>query len=135
MVLMDKLEEEKNKRSLVNSPDQLENRITEVLKMKTSLGEPLAIEERIIVIERLLDSYINQFGEVPKGNQIQRLANWLLLESLKNAHPDKVTREEYPIMTKRQLRARYRREMANEHIPDTYTNLQYLGGKKQPIAK
>lgn len=103
--------------------------------MKTSLGEPLAIEERIIVIERLLDSYINQFGEVPKGNQIQRLANWLLLESLKNAHPDKVTREEYPIMTKRQLRARYRREMANENIPDTYTKLQYLGGKKQPIAK
>jgi hypothetical protein len=38
-------------------------------------------------------------------------------------------------MTKRQLRARYRREMANENIPDTYTTLSYLSSKKTSIAK
>ena len=103
--------------------------------MEKKSGEILTIKERIFVINWLMDTYIIKFGEVPKGNQIQRLANWLLLENLKNTHPDKVTREEYPIMTKRQLRARYRREMANENIPDTYTTLSYLSSKKNSIAK
>jgi hypothetical protein len=135
MLLANIIEKEKNDESVLYSPDQLEHYITTILKMKTALGESLTIKERTLVIEQLLDFYINRFGEVPKGNQIQRLANWLLLENLKNAHPDKVTREEYPIMTKRQLKARYRREMANESIPETYTGLYYLKGKKQTLTK
>lgn len=129
-----------NKRAInisyvITSPDQLDNEITKILKMEKKSGEILTIKERIFVINWLMDTYIIKFGEAPKGNQIQRLANWLLLENLKNTHPDKVTREEYPIMTKRQLRARYRREMANENIPDTYTTLSYLSSKKNSIAK
>lgn len=67
-------------------------------------------------IEVLTDEYIRQTGEAPDGVQLGLLANWILFDDLTNSHPDKVTREEYPIMNKGQLRTRHRRERADEHI-------------------
>lgn len=108
--------------------------VTNLLSLQEEGASP-SIESRKVIIEIMTDEYIKQTGQTPDGVQVQRLANWLLLEDLSNNHPDKVTREEYPFMTKRQLRTRYHRERADEHIPVTHTETKYLGGKKQPRYK
>ncbi|MDC3413920.1 hypothetical protein [Terrihalobacillus insolitus] len=110
---------------------RLEREVTKLLATLDDEGNPPTIEDRKKLIDALFDAYIDQTGEVPDGVQVQRLGNWLLLEEMKNNHPDKVTRQEYPFMTKRQLRTRYRRERADEQIPETHTKQKYLGGRKQ----
>lgn len=115
-----------------NAKDHFEKEVTNLLALIDTEGEPPTIETRIQIIVAITDAYIDQTGKIPEGVQIQRLGNWLLLEDLTNNHPDKVTREDYPVLTKRQLRTRYRRERADENIPETLTKQKYLGGKKQP---
>ncbi|EPC8408886.1 hypothetical protein ACR3AM_003156 [Bacillus thuringiensis] len=38
-------------------------------------------------------------GERPEPKQLERLADLLLYKELHDAHPDKMSREEYPIMS------------------------------------
>lgn len=112
--------------------EEFSKQVTKLLKTVDDEGNPPDIPTRIRIIEAIFDAYIEQTGYVPDGAQVQRLANWMLLEDLTNNHPDKVTREPYPFLTKRQLRTRYNRELADENIPETLTEQKYLGGKKQP---
>ncbi|WP_427036543.1 hypothetical protein [Cytobacillus pseudoceanisediminis] len=112
---------------------RLDKEVSKLLALKDENGQPPTIETRKQIIEALLDAYIEQTGNVPDGVQIQRMGNWLLLEDLTNNHPDKVTREPYPFLTKRQLRTRYNRERADDTLQETHTIQRYLGGKKQPI--
>ena len=109
--------------------------VTKILSLVDGDGNPPSIPERNEILETLFDAYIEQTGEVPDGVQIHRLANWLLLEDLKNNHPDKVSREEYPFLTKRQLRTRYNREYADDTIPERFALQKYLGGTKSPTYK
>jgi len=74
------------------------------------------LQGRIDAIELLTEAYIDQTSEAPEGVQLNLLANWLLVEVLRDAHPDKVTRTDFPIMNKGQLRTRHYREMADEFI-------------------
>lgn len=104
--------------------------VTKILATGNSSALP-SLETRKDVITALTEAYIIQAREQPNGVQIQRLANWLLIEDLTNNHPDKVTLTEYPFMTNRQLRGRYRREMANERLQYTLTEQEYLEGKKE----
>lgn len=99
--------------------ETLEFEVTSILALTNPYGEVPSVEERNEIVEILFDAYIEQTGKVPPGNQVQRLGNWILFETLTDSRPDKVSKEDYPVMTKRQLRTRHRREMATEHIPDT----------------
>lgn len=74
------------------------------------------LEDRIEAITLMTEAYINQTEEAPDGTQLNLLANWLLVEVLQDSHPDKVTRTEFPIMNKGQLRTRHHRERADEFI-------------------
>lgn len=98
----------------------LEQSVTRLLALKNEDGTVPSLEMRKKAIDKLMHSHISVTGRTPDGVQVQRLANWLLYESLTNCHPDKVSRVEYPIMTKRQLRSRYKRERATEHLQERY---------------
>lgn len=93
-----------------NYKEAFEKTVTQLLKKKPTL------EERIQASCILIEIYIKQTAEAPDGVQLQRLANWLLLDDLLNAHPDKVTRTDYPFLSKRQLRTRYVRERVDERF-------------------
>lgn len=114
-----------------NHTKMFEHMVTELLSLFDEEGNPPPLETRKKIIEAICDAYIEQVGEQPSGVQIQRLANWLLYEDLTLKHPDKVAMTEYPFMSKRQLKTRYRRELANDTLPKTLTEQRYLGGKKQ----
>lgn len=99
-----------------NYKKTFENCVSDLLKTQPP------IEDRKKAAEALCEAYFDQTEDVPDGVQLQRLANWLLLEDLIDPHPDKVTRADYPIMSKRQLKLRYWRELADERIENRSLN-------------
>ena len=88
------------------------------------------VPERNQAVEAITEAYIKSIGQIPDGVQLQRLANWILMDFLTDNHPDKVTREEYPIMSKRQLKTRYMRERADEFIEKRSGSLGKEKGKR-----
>jgi hypothetical protein len=72
------------------------------------IGLHLEIEDRKCAVEFLCDTYITETGNRPVGSQLDALASHLLYEALEgDARPDKITLEDYPVvtatMTKRRL--------------------------------
>ncbi|EJQ06651.1 hypothetical protein ABHP49_004765 [Bacillus cereus] len=63
-------------------------------------------------IKSLTDAYVGTVGERPESKQLERLADLLLYEELHDTHPDKMTREEYPIMSEHQLSRRHSGEVS-----------------------
>jgi hypothetical protein len=67
-------------------------------------------EERIKAVGALLDAYKDSTGQTPESAQLERLADYILSEELNNNSADKVTQNEYPFFSDRQLERRYKRE-------------------------
>lgn len=63
-------------------------------------------------IKSLTDVYVASVGQRPEPKQLERLADLLLYEELRDTHPDKMAREEYPIMSDHQLSRRHSGEVA-----------------------
>lgn len=61
---------------------------------------------RMQAVEDLTDAYIEQTGKTPDGPVLERLANVILHEELSDPRPDKMTLEEYPIMSERMYKVR-----------------------------
>jgi hypothetical protein len=57
-------------------------------------------------IHELTNAYTKQVGKTPDGSALERLTNVLLHEELSDPRPDKMTLEEYPIMSERQYAKR-----------------------------
>lgn len=72
-------------------------------------------EKRIQAINALIDEYVTVIEKVPCGRQLERLTDEILREELTDTHPDKMTREEYPIMSDNQ----YRRKTLGMHVRRT----------------
>jgi len=58
--------------------------------------------ERMQLIDELIESYIAATGQRPDSVQLDRLATLCLREELTDRHPDKMSREEFPIMSDEQ---------------------------------
>ncbi|MED4828162.1 hypothetical protein [Bacillus atrophaeus] len=82
----------------------LHEMITE-LYARTKAGG-LARQERMEEITALSDAYFDSTGEHPEPVALERMANLVLFEELSDSHPDKVTREENPIMSDEQVARR-----------------------------
>lgn len=67
--------------------------------------------ERMAAVQTLTDRYMTAHGKAPDEAQLERLANYILREELTDTRPDKVTLEEYPIMSERQLERRRAQEV------------------------
>jgi len=81
-----------------------------ILREHTELMERTAgstyRDYRMHVIEQMIDAYIEQVGKRPDGDVLERLTNVVLHEELSDPRPDKMTIEEYPIMSERMYRVR-----------------------------
>lgn len=61
---------------------------------------------RIAEVERLTDEYIALTGRLPSNDLLERLTNVILHEELSDKRADKMTLEEYPIMSDSQYERR-----------------------------
>lgn len=71
------------------------------------------------MIELLTEEYCKQMYEQPPTGPLYLLANFIMLETIMDNHPDKVSREEYPVLTHTQLQVRRQRELNVESITKT----------------
>jgi len=91
--------------------------ITE-LQQRTKTGE-LDRNDRIKEINALVEAYHDSVGKSPDSTALERMANLIIYEELTNPHPDKMTREEYPIMSETQREERIKSE-ASEKLAEEY---------------
>ncbi|PHD57687.1 hypothetical protein [Bacillus wiedmannii] len=63
-------------------------------------------------IKSLTDAYVEAVRERPEPKQLERLTDLMLYEELSNTHPDKMAREEYPLMSDHQLSRRHSGEVS-----------------------
>ncbi|WP_271750054.1 hypothetical protein [Bacillus paralicheniformis] len=95
----------------------LHEMITE-LQQRTKAGEFDRIE-RIKEINALVEAYLDSVGKSPDSTELEHMANLIIYEELTNPHPDKMTREEYPIMSETQREERIKSE-ASEKLAEEY---------------
>ncbi|MDI3412550.1 hypothetical protein QKW52_29225 [Bacillus sonorensis] len=95
----------------------LHEMITE-LQQRTKAGELDRIQ-RIEEITALSDAYFDAVGEHPDSIALERMANLVIYEEITNPHPDKMAREEYPIMSETQREERIKSE-ASEKLAEEY---------------
>lgn len=74
-------------------------------------GRDIIVADRIAEVSGWIDAYIDENGVRPPAHRLDELADYILYDELTDTHPDKMTREEYPIMSEwqraRRLRKRY----------------------------
>lgn len=75
------------------------------------------IDARKYAVWQLIEAYIDQTGQRPVPSELDRLSSHLLYESLEgDPRPDKITEEDYPILTVAQFNRRYNKEARSEAL-------------------
>ena len=74
------------------------------------VGIPSKAADRCVSVDVLCEAHYAQVGQMPDSNVLERLASLILFDELSDSHPDKVTREEYPILSDSQLDEREKDE-------------------------
>lgn len=90
-------------------------------------GAKPAPNKRIENADALIEDYIEQHGKRPPASVLSRLATYVLLDTLTDSHPDKMSREEYPIMSYGQTGRYFARNGALS--PEPYTQESVMGRK------
>jgi hypothetical protein len=91
---------------------------TTVCSLKSFAYRPNGL--RLEKIEALTEDYFAKTGEMPDAVSLERMANLCIYEELADTNPDKITQEEFPIMSDTQLARRregkHRKSEANYRI-------------------
>lgn len=72
--------------------------IDEAYKRKAG-GSPTASNERVNKADELCEAYYAQMDDKPAQAVLSRLAWYVIFDEMVDTHPDKMTREEYPILS------------------------------------
>ncbi len=75
-------------------------------------ADKLSRQCRLQASDSLIESYVKHTGSRPPSAQLGRLATLILRDELADPHPDKMTREEYPIMSYSQRDEREKDEVS-----------------------
>lgn len=103
--------------------EQLENKIEQVEKKAIHLTK----EERSAMTEEMIEHFYKQSGKFPPPIMLERMANIILIEDIKDKTPDKMSNTEYGFLSPRQEKTRKKREKSLEE--DTINFLFQKGHK------
>lgn len=99
-----------------------ENRIDELVNQE----EVPALEARFKIIEDLNEEYFQETGSMLPSQLINKLTDWVLNETLKDRTVDKVTNNEFSILSSRQIKRRVKRETSVQDNVLDYLELKYV---------
>ena len=88
-------------------------RVVGELWQRTKNGELRDRQARFAEIERVIDEYITKYGQRPNQRLLDRLATLCLYEEITDPHPDKMSRNEFPIMSDTQREERIDDEVSS----------------------
>lgn len=100
--------------------EELNARIDELWK-RTKAGK-LPRKQRFVAVEELTEEYYRATGKQPDWKALDKLATLCLYEEVTDPHPDKMTRDEYPIMSDTQEEKRHADEVSDKWAEEIGTD-------------
>src|SRR5699024_3834509 len=94
-------------------------------------GSTIPPNRRIESADAIVEQYVEINGKRPPSSVLSRLATYLLLDNLTDDFPDKVSRDEYPVLSYTQI-GRRRREIPSENV---YFDKSDFGGMRTVYEK
>lgn len=85
--------------------------------------------ERVREADSLCEAHYAIIGDFPAESVLSRLAWYIVFDEMTDSHPDKMTREEYPIMSEHQME--YRKE--KEIIVQSFKGIPEMLYKKDEV--
>lgn len=82
------------------------------------VGFPSLASDRCASVDILCEAHYAQLGRMPDSNVLERLASLILFDELTDTHPDKMSREEYPILSDSQREERLGDEVSEKWAQD-----------------
>lgn len=79
-------------------------------------------DTRIAFSDQLVERYFRINDKIPPVSVLDRLATLILQDELADKHPDKMTRNEYPLMSDSQADERYKVERSLKAAQDVATD-------------
>lgn len=92
---------------------------------RTKVTDCPKCEERKIIVDDMIEDHIAFTGRLPNNNSLTRLADYLLLDELKDKDVDKVSNNEFPILSATQLKRRDRKQFPMEAETMDFLNTKY----------
>jgi len=90
-------------------------------------GKGITPNKRIESADAIVEHYVEVNGKRPPASVLSRLATYILLDTLTDPHPDKMSREEYPIMSYGQTGRYFARN--GTIAPEPYMQESVMGRK------
>jgi hypothetical protein len=106
----------------------------EIIEELVTFRPLVPISDRNLIIEALNSEYMSLTGNNLPSFLLSRLADWILLEVLNDRDVDKVTNNEFAILSPRQIKRRDKREYSFEAEIIDYLNLKYVN-RKDSLSK
>lgn len=113
---------------MINSAEQrYHDKITTLFDdyYKANPSDKPSIEDRNRNSNDLIEDYFNEYEATPPDSVLSRLATYILLDTLTDSHPDKMSREEYPIMSYGQTGRYFARNGKLKDVP--YDHEEVIG--------
>jgi len=89
----------------------------------TKLEDAPSVEVRNEKVQNMLDEFYMFTGKFPKADALKFLADYILITDLKNRDVDKVSNEDFPILSEIQMKRRLRKQrMMKDDILDYLHN-------------
>lgn len=76
-------------------------------------------------VETLIEEYYKYVGSYPKPHVLELLANYILVNELKDKDVDKVANQDFPILSDIQLKRRARKQMLVQDSTLDFLNTKY----------
>lgn len=114
---------------VVNSiNEKYTNRIDEIVKYSVDL------DFKRNKINEINDDYFTETGEVLPSILVYKLTDWFLADTLKSKDVDKVTKNQYPILSRHQIKRRSKKQVAVVNDKLDYLN-QTRGRKEKKVTQ
>lgn len=88
--------------------------------------------KRIDASNSLVEEYIDQHGKRPPNAVLSRLSTYILLDTLSDSHPDKMSRDEYPIASYGQTGRYFEKHIRMPSVK--YVQTSVVGKVKRPYT-
>jgi hypothetical protein len=111
-----------------NFKDKFRIEVEKMVADKKLLDIPVQMKNELV--EKLTNDYVSQTGQIPPSRQLDLLGTWILRDA--ENRPDKVTQDEYPVLSEEQLKLRQRRELSADYLDSTSDSAKHkISGKKK----
>ena len=117
--------------------------VAEYIEQFTKLAEDLAntklqdapkVEVITSQVNALIEEYYSKVGKFPKSYVLELLANYILINELKNKDVDKVANNEFPILSEVQIKRRNRKQVSMQDETIDFLNTK-LNKQIDSLAK